>query len=294
MIPEEFEYRAPRSLDEAKTILGAGVGAKVLAGGMSLIPAMKHRLARPGLLVDLGRVPDLDGISERRGTIRIGANVTHDSILRAPELEEIPILRETAELIGDPQVRNRGTLAGSLVHADPAADWPAVFLVLDGEARLEGTSGRRSVAAADFFRGILTSAVEESEILTEVRLLAEPKRSGSAYLKLRQPASGFAIVGVAVQLSLDRRGRCERVAIGITGVNAVPFRAESLEERLAGETLEEDALTSLCGSIEELDPMEDLHATADYRRHLAAVFTRRAVLRAHGRAVGVRAHGRAI
>lgn len=284
MIPESFDYCAPATLEEAGQRLTGTPGAKVLAGGMSLIPALKHRLVQAPLLVDIGRLPGLDGVSQRRGRVRIGARTPHAELVAHPELSDQPVFGETAAVIGDVQVRNRGTFGGSLVHADPAADWPAVFLALDGEATLVGASGRRSVKAADFFAGMLTSALQGGELLTEVELSLERKRAGAAYRKLRQPASGFAIVGVAAQVVINRKGRIEAASIGVTGVNAVPFRARSVEARLSGQAPDADALRALCADVDEADPMEDLHASAEYRRHLAGVFVARAVAAALERA----------
>ena len=183
----------------------------------------------------------------------IGARTTHARLATAAELAEFPVFAETAAVIGDVQVRNRGTLGGSLVHADPAADWPAVFLALDGEATAVGPRGERTIRAPDFFTGILQSALAADEVLAEVRLVTERVRSAAAYAKMRQLASGFAVVGVAAQLTLDRRGRCERASIGVTGINPVPFRATSLEQRLAGESLEDGVSRALCARIEEAD-----------------------------------------
>ena len=284
MIPAEFDYVAPATLAEATQRLAATPGAKPLAGGMSLIPAMKHRLAQPALLVDLARITELEGVSERRGKLRIGARTTHASLVAHPALAAFPIFAETAQGIGDVQVRNRGTFGGSLVHADPAADWPAVFLALGGEATLVGAKGTRSVEAADFFVAMLTSALGEAELLTGVEIPLETKRAGAAYTKLRQPASGFAIVGAAAQVIADRKGRIETVAIGVTGVNPVPFRAASVEARLRGQAPDAAALRALCAHVEEADPMEDLHASAEYRRHLVGVFIARSVARALARA----------
>lgn len=282
MIPAEFDYTAPANLDEALRAL-ATKGAKVLGGGMSLIPAMKHRLAQPTLLVDLARIEGLGGVDERRGTLRIGGRVNHAQ-LRDYELPELALLRETADVIGDPQVRNRGTLAGSLVHADPAADWPAVFLALEGEAQVVGPGGRRTIPARDFFVSMLTSAVAADEVVTEVALHFERKRAGTAYRKLRHAASGFAIVGVAAQVALDRRGRIDRAALGVTGVNAVPFRAAGVEARLRGVEPGDAAIRAACAAVDEADPLDDPHASADYRRHLVSVFAARAVAAACERA----------
>lgn len=283
MIPGEFEYAAPDSVKQAIELLRTP-DAKLLAGGMSLIPALKHRLASPRLLIDLARIPALDGLGARRGRVTIGARVTHAALALCPELREHPIFAETARVIGDVQVRNRGTIGGSLVHADPAADWPAVFLALDGEVSAVGPNGERAIPAADFFTGILTSAVAADEIVTEVRMAPERKRAGAAYRKLRQPASGFALVGVAAEVVVDRRGRCARASVAVTGVNPVPFRAAGLEARLVGQVLDPERLRDACRAIDEVDPLDDLHASADYRRHLTSVYARRAVRAAYERA----------
>jgi len=246
--------------------------------------AASQRLQTPAALVDLGRVADLEGVSERRGKLAIGGRNTHRALAQSEELADVHALREAAASIGDVQVRNRGTIGGSLVHADPAADWPAVFLALDGEAVVAGARGERRIAASQFFTGMLQSAVRRDEVLTEVHLAVERKRAGTAYCKLRQSASGFAVVGVAAQVTLDRRGRIDRAAVALTGVNPVPFRAAALEKRLAGEAPERAALARLCARIEEADPMEDLHASAPYRAHLCGVFAARAVIAAAQRA----------
>jgi carbon-monoxide dehydrogenase medium subunit len=286
MISAEFDYAAPATLDEAVRRLKATPGAKLLAGGMSLIPALKQRLLQPPLLVDLGRIPELDGVSVSGGRARIGARTPHAALLAHPALAAAPIFADAAAVIGDVQVRNRGTFGGSLAHADPAADWPAVFLALGGEARLAGPKGRRSVGADDFFVGMLQSALAEDEILTELVLPLETKRAGTAYLKLRQPASGFAIVGAAVALVADRKGRIDEIRIGVTGVNPVPFRAQSVEKRLRGQHPDGAELRALCAGIDEADPTGDLHASAEYRQHLAGVFVARAVAKALSRAAG--------
>jgi carbon-monoxide dehydrogenase medium subunit len=284
VIPAEFDYVAPTSLEDAVRRLAAAPGAKVLAGGMSLIPAMKHRLAQPPLVVDIGRIPGLDVIAAEGKGLRIGARATHAALADHPAARALPILADAAAVIGDVQVRCRGTFGGSLVHADPAGDWPAVFLALEGEATLVGSGGERRVAAEDFFVSMLTSAVREDEVLTAVSLPAGDRRRGSAYRKLRQLASGFALVGVAAVVGLDRKGRIERAALGVTGVNAVPFRARSVEARLAGAAGEAPALRAACAAVEEADPMEDLHASAAYRRHVLSVLAARALLAACQRA----------
>jgi carbon-monoxide dehydrogenase medium subunit len=284
MIPAEFEYAAPRTLDEALKLLSGTEGAKLLGGGMSLIPALKLRLSAAPLLVDLRRIEGLDGISVAGGRIRIGGRATHAAVMSHPDLARIHVFAEAGAVLADPQVRNRGTFGGSLVHADPAADWPAVFLALSGEATLVSANGTRSVGADDFFQSLMTSAVREDEILSEVGFPAPDSKTGTAYSKLRQPASGFAIVGVAACVRAERTGVIDDVRIGVTGVNAVPFRARSLEDKLRGKAVSGPALRAFCGEIAEADPLEDLHASAEYRRHLLGVYAVRTLERAIGRA----------
>jgi carbon-monoxide dehydrogenase medium subunit len=284
MIPAEFDYAAPRSLDEAVRLLSGTAGAKVLGGGMSLIPALKHRLAEAALLVDLGRVAGLDSISVAGGRIRIGGRATHAAVMSHPGLAGLHVFAETGAVLADPQVRNRGTLGGSLVHADPAADWPAVFLALGGEATLVSARGLRTIGADDFFQSLMTSAVQEGEILSEVSFPVPDAKTGTAYTKLRQPASGFAIVGVAACVRAERTGVIDDARIGVTGVNGVPFRARSLEERLRGKAVSGPALRAFCAEIGEADPLDDLHASAEYRRHLLGVLAARTIERAISRA----------
>jgi carbon-monoxide dehydrogenase medium subunit len=284
MIPENFEYFAPRTLSEVTALLAQKPDAKLLGGGMSLIPALKHRLAAASALIDLGRVPELEGIADKRGKIAIGGRTTHRALTTPGEFKDVHAIHETAGSIGDVQVRNRGTIGGSLVHADPAADWPAAFLALDGEAVVVGAKGERTIPAAQFFTGMLASAPKHDEVLTEVRLTVERKRAGTAYVKLRQPASGFAIVGVAAQVTLDRSGRIERASVGVTGVNSVPFRASALEKRLIGQTPDAAGLRKLCARVEEADPMEDMHASSEYRAHLVGIYAMRALAAASSRA----------
>jgi carbon-monoxide dehydrogenase medium subunit len=284
MIPAEFDYAAPRTLGEAARLLAGTAGAKVLSGGMSLIPALKHRLAEAPLLVDIGRVAGLGAISVTGGRIRIGGGATHAAVMSHPELARFDVFAETGAVLADPQVRNRGTFGGSLVHADPAADWPAVFLALGGEATLVSAKGQRVVAADDFFQSLMTSAVAEGEILSELSFPVPGAKTGTAYSKVRQPASGFAIVGVAVCVQAERTGVIDEVRVGVTGVNGVPFRARSLEAKLRGKAVSGPALRAFCSQIEEAHPLEDMHASADYRRHLLGVFAARTIERAIARA----------
>ncbi|MBT4522664.1 MAG: xanthine dehydrogenase family protein subunit M [Halieaceae bacterium] len=286
MIPSQFDYVAAHSVDQVTQLLADNANAKILAGGMSLVPAVKARLKEPALLVDIGRISELVGVSSGLlGKLKIGAVTTHASLIDHPELAGLPIIADTARVIADLQVRNRGTIGGSLAYADPAADWTAVFLALEGEAVLKSRGKTRKVKGEDFFLSMMTSAVEEGELLTEIRFSPDGKRAGNAYVKHRQPASGLALAGVAVNLVLDRKRRIEKLSVGVTGINAVPFRAQSLRARMLGEPMpDETALRAHCEQIEEADPMEDLHGSVDYRRALLAVIARKALSLAHQRA----------
>lgn len=289
MIPAAFDYIAPRTLDEAMRALAAhGEDAKLLAGGHSLLPLLKLRLAHPGLLIDLGRIPGLSAISQQNDQIVIGALATHYQIESSDLLKKrCPLLPETAQEIGDVQVRNRGTIGGTLAHADPSADWPAAILALGGELRLRGPKGERRLAAEEFFLGPLTTAIEPNEILTEIRVPVFARRCGSAYLKMAQQASGFAIVGVAVALKVDAKGRCEEIGIGVTGLSDKPFRARAVEARLRGSKLTPKLIeASAAQVVDGIDPLADLHAAAPFRAHLAQVYAARAILAAAKRSGG--------
>ena len=291
MIPAAFDYVAPRTVDEAvRVLLAHGEEAKLLAGGHSLLPLLKLRLAHPKLLIDLGKIPGLNEIRQQGDTIVVGALTTHYQIESSALLKaKCPLLSQTAREIGDVQVRNRGTIGGSLSHADPAADWPAAILALGGELSLSGPQGVRSLAAEEFFLGPLTTAIEASEILTEIRVPVLARRSGSAYVKMAQQASGFAIVGVAAWLRIGREGRCEEIGLGVTGVSAKPFRARAVEERLRGNKLTTKLIEESAAPVAEAaDPLEDLHASANFRAHLARVFTARAIQQAAKAAGGTK------
>jgi aerobic carbon-monoxide dehydrogenase medium subunit len=289
MIPAAFDYIAPQSLDEAMRALAAhGEDAKLLAGGHSLLPLIKLRLANPKLVIDLSRIPGLNGIREQDGKIVIGAMATHYQIESSELLKKkCPLLPETAREIGDVQVRNLGTLGGSLTHADPAADWPAAILALGGELRLRGPKGERTLGAEKFFLGPMTTAIEPNEILTEIRLPMSSRRSGSAYRKMAQQASGFAIVGVAVSVRLDAKGFCEEIGVGVTGLSDKAFRADAVEERMRGKKLNAKLIEeSTALAADGIEPLEDLHANAQFRAHLARVYAARAIEEAVKRAGG--------
>lgn len=287
MIPSAFEYLRPTSLAEATRLLAShGDDAKVLAGGHSLVPMMKLRLSNPSMLIDIGRLGELHGIHEENGTIIIGACTTHYAAESSDLLQQrCPLLAETAASIGDVQVRNYGTIGGSIAHADPAADWPAAILALEAQMTLVSSNGTRTLDASDFFVDLLTTAMESHEILTEIRLPANPPRTGSAYLKVAQPASGFALTGVAVQVTLGTDNTVQQVTVGITGVDSKAFRASATENALRGQAASETAITQAAAlAADGADALEDIHASPEYRLHLARVYTKRALLSAVERA----------
>ena len=287
MIPASFDYMAPQSLDEALRALAAhGEEAKLLAGGHSLLPLLKLRLANPKLLIDLSKVPGLSGISQQDDKIVVGALATHYQIESSELLRaKCPLLPQAAAAIGDVQVRNRGTVGGSLVHADPSADWPAAILALGAELKFSGPKGERQIAAEEFFLGPMTTAIEPTEILTEVRVPVSSRRCGSAYLKMAQQASGFAVVGIAVWLRMDMKGRCEDIGVGVTGLSDKPFRSKTVEEHLRGNKLTPKLVEASAAQVtEDREPLEDLHASAKFRVHLAQVYTSRALQEAMKRA----------
>lgn len=289
MIPASFDYIAPKSLNEAlRALAGHGEDAKILAGGHSLLPLMKFRLANPTLLIDVSKIAGLNGVKQQGDKIVIGALTTHYQIESSELLKKNgPLLCQTARVIGDVQVRNRGTIGGSLVHGDPAGDWPAAILALGGQLKINGPKGERSLDIEKFFLGPLTTAIGANEILTEIHLPAAARRSGCAYLKMPQQSSGFAIIGVAVSLRLDAKGRCEDIGIGVTGLSDKPFRARPVEARLRGNKLTAKSIEASAALVSDgVEPLEDLHAAADYRAHLARVYTARAIQAALKNAAG--------
>ena len=279
MIASSFEYFAPTSVDEALALLSEhGDDAKILAGGHSLIPAMKLRLAEPAVLIDIQRVEGLKGVSESDGTLVIGALTTHHELESSNLVnQKVPILAQTAGEIGDVQVRNKGTIGGSLSHADPAADWPATILALDADLKIVGSGGERIVKATDFFEELYTTALEADEILTEIHVAVPAENTTGSYLKLHQVASGFALTGVAAVLTKSG-DICENIAVGITGVSDVPYRASEVESALAGRALTADNIAAAAEKAADgVDILEDIHASEAYRSNLAKVYTRRAI-----------------
>jgi aerobic carbon-monoxide dehydrogenase medium subunit len=279
MIPAQFDYIAAKSLNEALRLLKKHKDSKILAGGHSLLPAMKLRLAQPSVLIDIARIKDLAYIREKGGKIHIGATTTHFQIETSDLLRNAcPLLPETAVNLGDMQVRNKGTIGGSLAHADPAADWPAAVLALGAEIVASGPKGERAIKADRFFVELFTTALKSSEILKEIRFAVPHGDVGQAYLKFRHPASGFAVVGVAVSLSVDASGKCQSAGVGVTGVAPKPYRAEKVEAALQGKSLDAKTLAAAAAQIVDgVRANSDLFASGDYRKHLAQVYGRRAL-----------------
>jgi aerobic carbon-monoxide dehydrogenase medium subunit len=275
VIPAEFDYVAPDSLDAALGALrDGGEDAKVLAGGHSLIPLMKLRLAAPSLLVDLRRVPGLSGIQRENGTFRIGPMTTHHAVETNPDLGLASIVAAT---IADLQVRHRGTIGGSIAHGDPASDMPAVMLAAEGTMTVRGSGGERQVAAADFFRDYLTTALEDGEILTSLTLPAFDGY-GFAYRKFNRRREDWAMVAVCALVKKAGDGSCEDVRIGLTNMGSVPLRARAAEAALRGRPLDADSIAAAAEQAAEgTEPPGDLNATPEYKSHLARVLCRRAL-----------------
>ena len=280
MIPQEFDYSAPATLQEALQMIADGE-RKVLAGGMSLIPLMKLRLAAPEHVVDIGRVPGLNHITEAGGIVHIGATATHHDIESSPLVRgRCPLLVEAASHIGDTQVRNMGTIGGSIAHADPAADYPASLLALEAQVRLVSANSDRTVAAADFFLDPFTTAAEPGEIVLEVLVPVEDGSEGYRYEKLQHPASGFAVVGVAARIK-KTGGKISLARIGVTGMGPHAFRALEAEKLLEGGAPAAEAAAKVG---EGMDANSDLYASAEYRHQLAQIRAARAIAVAISRA----------
>jgi len=288
MIPSKFEYHAPQTLPKALRLLAEHKeDAKLLAGGQSLVPAMKLRLVAPVVLIDLNRVGALRYVTQKDDHFAVGAMATHYMLESARTvLRKCPLLAQVASHIGDVQVRNRGTIGGSLVHADPAADWPTAMLALDAELKLSSARGERTVKASDFFKGLFTTALDPDEILTEIKVPAFAPRTGSTYVKVEQPASGFALCGVAAILTVDEQGICHGARVAITGVSDTQFRARSVEAMLTGQKLDPNLIANASAKASDgiTSPLDDIHASGDYRLHLARTYTKRALTEALSRA----------
>jgi aerobic carbon-monoxide dehydrogenase medium subunit len=278
MITAPFDYEAPESLEEAIRMLREnGEDAKLLAGGHSLLPLMKVRLAAPAVLVDLRRVPGLHGIQQDNGGWRIGSMTRHADLQEATELG---VVARAASEIADQQVRNRGTIGGSLAHGDPASDLPTVLLALDGSVTARGPNGERTIAAADLFQDYLTTSLAPDEVITDVRL-PSLEGYGFGYEKFTRRAEDWAMVGVCALVSRAPDGTCDDVRIGLTHMGPTPLRATAAETALRGSRLDDGAIaTAAEQAADGTDPPGDLNATPDYKRHLARVLTRRALERA--------------
>ncbi len=287
MYPQQFDYHRATSITEAIGLLGSLPDAKLVSGGHSLIPAMKLRAAQPAAVVDIGRIPGLDGIESegdgKGGSLVLGALATHAAVADSGVVRRVcPMLAEAAAAIGDIQVRNRGTLGGSLAHADPGADYPAAMLALGAEITAVGPAGGRTIPAVDFFVDILTTALEETEIITAVRI---PHAPASAYLKHRHPASSYAVVGAAARMRVED-GEVSDCAVGIGGVDGKAVLAGAAAAALCGGPASPERIAAAAARVEDAfaGPLGDLYASGEFRTHLAGVYAKRALGLAASRA----------
>ncbi len=286
-VPAAFDYHPATSVNEAIALLQQyGDDAKLLAGGHSLIPTMKLRLAQPAHLIDISRISGLAYIHEESGAIAVGAMTTYRMIELSDVLQQhFPLLRDAASVIGDQQVRNRGTIGGSIAHSDPAADMPGVVLALKADIMVQGPSGVRTIKADDFFLDLFATTLQPDEIVTEIRFAIPPARTGSSYKKLENKASHYAVVGCAAVVTLDTDGTCSSASVVITGASVKPTRASAVESALVGKKLDEStAADAASHAADGLEVVEDLHGSKNYRAQMAAVMTRRSILAAAERA----------
>lgn len=287
MIPASFEYHRPESIAQALELLDRfGDDAKLMSGGYSLIPTMKLRLNQPKQLIDLAGIGEMKGIAVEDGHLRVGAFTTHWQVESSPVVKAaFPVLTEVAGVIADPQVRNRGTMGGSISNADPAADYPASIMAFDAELTCVSSAGERKVKGADWFVGLFTTDLAEGEIVRQIRFPLLPPRTAAAYMKLPHPASRFAVVGVAVALSLDEAGTCKDLRIGVTGVNTHAFRASKVEQALIGQKIDGPAIAAASeAACEDLEIGGDLHFSVQDKEQLCRVYVERAVTLALTRA----------
>jgi len=286
-VPAAFDYHPAKSVDEAIALLQQyGDEAKLLAGGHSLLPTMKLRLAQPGHLIDLGKISGLSYIREERGAVAVGAMTTYNTIVHSELLHRhFALLPEGTDLIGDQQVRNRGTIGGSAAHSDPAADMPGIILALKADIMIQSVRGVRTVAADDFFVGMFETALQPDEIVTDLRFALPPAHTGSAYTKLANKASHYAIAGCAAVISLDHAGTCTAASVVITGASLKATRASGVEAALVGKKLTEDVIEEAAShAAEGLELVEDIHGSKAYRAKMTAVMARRAIAQAAERA----------
>lgn len=288
MATYDFDYARANSVEEALTLMAQhGPNAKLLAGGHSLVPAMKLRLAAPDTLIDVSGLSELAGIAERGGRLHIGAMTTHRMVEHSDVLKaNCPVLPRVASRIGDPQVRNRGTLGGSLAHADPAADYPAVVLALGAEIEITGRQGTRTVPADDFFVEMFATAVDDGEMLTKVVFPVLGSGEGAAYAKFANQASRYAVVGIAAMVQMAG-GTCRSARVAVTGASPKAWRATSVEDALAGQPLNDETIAAaVSGMAEGKDMMSDVSASAEYRAHLCEVMAKKALHQAAADAQG--------
>jgi carbon-monoxide dehydrogenase medium subunit len=286
MYPADFDYHRAHSIKEAQQMLAANPGAKLLAGGHSLIPLMKLRLASPAAVIDIGRVAELRGISTSGNTVRIGALTTHAELAASADVRRrAAALAEAAAVVGDPAVRNRGTIGGNVAHADPASDLPTVLVALDAKMLVIGPGGERSIDAAQFFTGIMATALRDDEILAAVIVPAAAPGQGSAYVKFSHPASRYAVVGAAAAVTAEG-GTCKAVRVAVGGLVPAARRTPSVERSLTGQQPSDSAIAAAAAEVgQDLgDVNGDIYASADYRRAVAPVYVKRALSAAVARA----------
>ncbi|MCL4340756.1 MAG: xanthine dehydrogenase family protein subunit M [Candidatus Thermoplasmatota archaeon] len=291
MYPGAFDYQRPQTLKEAVNLLDSSRGnARVLAGGMSLIPLLKSRIVSIPVLVDIGRISELRKIENTGDTVRIGSMVTDHEIEHSKTIgDKFPLITEVSKWIGDPQVRNRGTMGGSLCHADPSGDWGACLIALRGKVHVSGPNGSRAIDSDSFFTGPFSTSLDSSEILTGIEFNEIEGMNGSAYEKIERKAGDFATVGIAVQISTDEKGVCIYAGIGLTSVSASPIRAVRAEKELLGKELKMKNIESAAmAASDECDPSDDpLRGSAEFKRYLVKVCTKRALIKAIKEAGGV-------
>jgi aerobic carbon-monoxide dehydrogenase medium subunit len=287
MYPARFDYFRAITIEDAIRLLGAHAGASLLAGGHSLLPMMKLRLATPHAVIDIGRVDELKGIGADGDRIKIGALTTHAELAASPVLRDrCPLVSEAAAKIADPQVRNKGTIAGNLAHADPGSDLPGVVLALDGVVHLAGPRGVRGVDAKKFFTDLLTTDIHEGEVITDVSVRALGKGTGSGYAKFEHPASGYAVCGAAAVVSLGADGKCTSARLCFNGVTATPLDASDAVSALVGSTADDGAIDKAIAQLSIASPRSDVSFSGEYRASLAHTYGKRALKLARDRARG--------
>jgi aerobic carbon-monoxide dehydrogenase medium subunit len=285
MIPPQFDYAAPATMNEALALLSQNPDAKALAGGHSLLPVMKLRLAAPSMLIDLRNIAELRGISAQGGGWRVGAMTTYQELTAHDELRRYHALYDAVSVIGDPQVRNRGTIGGSLAHNDPAADLPAVALALEATINTSGPGGTRAIPIHEFIVGMLETTLQEGEIITSIDFPALAAGTGSAYAKFANPASGYAMVGVAARVTLSADGTAQQVRVALTGAASQASRLNEVEQALEGQQISDESIAAAAQQAGQgLEFNGDIHASADYRAAMVKVYARRALASALERA----------